>query len=131
MLAGGGPVVVVLLELLGAVNDGHGAVRTVHDTLAHGAEEEAREPTAASSAHNHQAGVLTLTYQRLHREPSDTVSTHGDFGVLVLPTGQRLGDQGLFFLRELLPVDGPDGCGCGALDVLQPPRVDDGEANAS
>jgi hypothetical protein len=131
MLLGGGPLVPVVLQLLGTVNDGDRAVRAVHQALAHGTEEESREPTAAASAHDHEAGVLTLAYERLDREPADAVSADSDLGILFLPPGERLGDQGLFLLRKLLPVDGPDGGGCRALDVSQPPCVDNGEGDAA
>src|SRR5665647_2117057 len=131
MLGGDGSVIRLVLQLLGGMNDGHGALSPVHDALAHRAEKEASEATAAASAHDHKAGALTLAYQGIHRKPANAVPAHLDIGVLVLPAGERLGDQGLLFLRELLPVDGPYGGGGGAFDVLQPPRVDDGQANSA
>lgn len=128
MPVGRAVVVLVALKMCGGVNDGNGAVRPVHDASAHRTEEEAGEPTAAASANDHKAGVLALADQSLRREPADAVSAHFDIGIPLLPPSQGLGDQDLLLLCELLPVDGPDGGGRGAFDVLQPPGVNDIQA---
>ena len=90
MRGGAGLVLPVVRGLFGGVHNRHGAVRPVHDTLADRAEEEALEPATAASAHDDETGVLTLTYQRLHRESANAVSTHDDVRVLLLTPGQRL-----------------------------------------